>query len=121
MVHAQFDPAPRQALAATAVNAKIAKDLTWQQIADAADLSVAFTTAAILGQHPLPGNAAHAVAGLLGLGDDAAKLLQTIATRAAIPGEVPPDPTISRFYSSHPRRQILARQALLTKPIPPHG
>jgi cyanate lyase len=99
MVHAQFDPAPRQALAATAVNAKIAKDLTWQQIADAAGLSVAFTTAAILGQHPLPENAAHAVAELLGLGDDAAKLLQTIPTRGSIPGGVPTDPTIYRFYS----------------------
>jgi cyanate lyase len=98
-VHAQFDPAPRQALAATAVNAKIAKDPTWQQIADAAGLSVAFTTAAILGQHPLPENAAHAVAELLGLGDDAAKVLQTIPTRGSIPGGVPTDPTIYRFYS----------------------
>jgi cyanate lyase len=98
MVHAQFDPAPRQALAATAVDAKIAKDLSWQQIADAAGLSVAFTTAAILGQHPLPENAANAVAELLGLGDDAAKLLQTVPTRGCLPGAVPTDPTIYRFY-----------------------
>jgi cyanate lyase len=98
MVHAQFDPAPRQALAATAVDAKIAKNLSWQQIADAAGLSVAFTTAAILGQHPLPENAAHAVAELLGLGDDASTLLQTIPTRGSIPGGVPTDPTIYRFY-----------------------
>ena len=98
MVHAQFDPAARQALAATAVDAKIAKNLSWQQIADDAGLSVAFTTAAILGQHPLPENAAHAVAELLGLGDDAAKLLQTIPTRGSIPGGVPTDPTIYRFY-----------------------
>jgi cyanate lyase len=98
MVHAQFDPAPRQALAASAVDAKIDKNLTWQQIADASGLSVAFTTAAILGQHPLPENAAHAVAELLGLDDDAAKLLQTIPTRGSIPGGVPTDPTIYRFY-----------------------
>jgi cyanate lyase len=98
MVQAQFDPAPRQALAASAVNAKIARDLTCQQIVDAAGLSVVFTTAAILGQHPLPENA-EAVAELLGLGDDAAKVLQTIPTRGSIPRGVPTDPTIYRFYS----------------------
>jgi cyanate lyase len=162
MVQARFNPSPRQALAASAVNAKIARDLTCQQIADAAGLSVVFTTAAILGQHPLPENAAQAVAELLGLGDDAAKVLQTIPTRGSIPGGVPTDPTIYRLYSMmqlygqtlkqlvheqygdgminfqarrekslrprgrrtrshHPRRQILARQAILTKSIPPHG
>jgi len=62
-------------------------------------LSVVFTTAALLGQHPLPENAAHAVAELLGLGDDVAKLLQTIPTRGSLPGGVPTDPTIYRFYS----------------------
>jgi cyanate lyase len=36
MPHAQLDPTARQALAAAAVEAKTAKDLTWQQIADAA-------------------------------------------------------------------------------------
>lgn len=98
MVHAQFDPAPRSALAARAVDAKVVKNLTWQQIADTAGLSVAFTTAAILGQHPLPENAAKAVAELLGLGDEAARLLQTIPSRGSIPGGVPTDPTIYRFY-----------------------
>ncbi|WP_068053022.1 cyanase [Nocardia xishanensis] len=98
MVHAQFDPTARQVLAAAAVDAKITKDLTWQQIADAAGLSVAFVTAAVLGQHALPRDAATAVAELLGMDDDAAKLLQTIPTRGSIPGGVPTDPTIYRFY-----------------------
>ncbi|MGV9611024.1 cyanase [Nocardia xishanensis] len=98
MVHAQFDPTARQVLAAAAVDAKITKDLTWQQIADAAGLSVAFVTAAVLGQHALPREAATAVAELLGMDDDAAKLLQTIPTRGSIPGGVPTDPTIYRFY-----------------------
>ncbi|KUL46098.1 cyanate hydratase [Streptomyces sp. NRRL F-4489] len=96
--HAQFDPAARQALAVAAVEAKTRKDLTWQQLADAAGLSPAFVTAAILGQHALPAEAAEAVAGLLGLDDDAALLLQTIPTRGSIPGGVPTDPTIYRFY-----------------------
>jgi cyanate lyase len=97
-VQVQFDPAARLALAAAAVEAKAAKGLTWQQIADASGLSVAFTTAAVLGQHALPRNAARAVAELLGLGDAAAALLQAIPTRGSIPGGVPTDPTIYRFY-----------------------
>ncbi|MEU6017006.1 cyanase [Streptomyces sp. NPDC047515] len=98
MTHAQFDPTARQLLAATAVEAKTRKDLTWQQIADAAGLSVAFVTAAVLGQHALPEKAAKAVAKLLDLDADAVMLLQTIPTRGSIPGGIPTDPTIYRFY-----------------------
>ncbi|MFI7423025.1 cyanase [Nonomuraea sp. NPDC049684] len=98
MVHAQFDPTARQALAAAAVEAKTRKDLTWQQIADAAGLSVAFTTAAVLGQHPLPESSARAVAELLDLGEDAATLLQTIPVRGSMPDRIPTDPTMYRFY-----------------------
>ncbi|WP_405136141.1 cyanase [Nocardia sp. NBC_01388] len=98
MVHSQFDPAARQTLAIVAVDAKMRKDLSWQQIADVTGLSVAFVTAAVLGQHPLPEAAAVAVAELLSLDDDAALLLQTIPTRGSIPGGIPTDPTIYRFY-----------------------
>ncbi|MFF1380573.1 cyanase [Streptomyces sp. NPDC058308] len=98
MIHAQFDPAARQNLAVRAVEAKVREDLSWQQIADAAGLSVAFVTAAVLGQHALPAPAARAVAELLGLDEDAATLLQTIPTRGSIPGGIPTDPTIYRFY-----------------------
>jgi cyanate lyase len=97
-MHTQIDSAPRQALAATAVEAMAIKDLTWEQIADTAGLSVAFTTAAVLGQHPLPKHSAEAVAELLGLDERAAILLQTIPTRGSLPGSVPTDPTIYRFY-----------------------
>ncbi|WP_433226033.1 cyanase [Microtetraspora malaysiensis] len=98
MVHAQFDPTAREALAAAAVEAKTRKNLSWQQIADASGLSVAFTTAAILGQHPLPEESAKAVTELLGLDEDAAMLLQAIPTRGSIPNRIPTDPTIYRFY-----------------------
>ncbi|NDK27807.1 cyanase [Streptomyces sp. TR1341] len=98
MIHAQFDPTARQLLAAAAVEAKTRKDLSWQQIADASGLSVAFTTAAVLGQHALPQDAAKAVADLLGLDADAALLLTTVPTRGSIPGSIPTDPTIYRFY-----------------------
>ncbi|KZM72856.1 cyanase [Nocardia terpenica] len=98
MIHAQFDPAARQALAATAVAAKTRKDLSWQQIADSTGLSVAFVTAAVLGQHALPESAARAVGELLELDEEAVLLLQTIPTRGSIPGGIPTDPTIYRFY-----------------------
>ncbi|WP_328891678.1 cyanase [Streptomyces sp. NBC_00316] len=98
MMHAQLDNAARQQLAVTAVEAKTRKDLTWQQIADAAGLSVAFVTAAILGQHALPEKSAEAVAELLGLDDDAVTLLRSIPTRGSIEGGIPTDPTIYRFY-----------------------
>ncbi|WKD30671.1 cyanase [Streptomyces xanthophaeus] len=98
MQHAQFDPSARQALAVTAVDAKTRKDLSWQQLADATGLSVAFVTAALLGQHALPEAAAKAVAGLLDLDEDAVRLLQTIPTRGSLPGGVPTDPTIYRFH-----------------------
>ncbi|NEW37742.1 cyanase [Nocardia cyriacigeorgica] len=97
-MHAQFTQTARNQVAEDAVAAKIAKDLTWQQIADAAGLSVAFVTAAVLGQHALPLESAQAVARLLELGDDAAVQLQAIPTRGSIPGGIPTDPTIYRFY-----------------------
>ncbi|GAA2224732.1 cyanase [Streptomyces amakusaensis] len=99
MIHSQSDPTARQALAVAAVDAKTRKDLTWQQIADVTGLSVAFVTAALLGQHPLPKPAALAVTDLLGLGPDAALLLQTIPTRGPATGNaLPTDPTIYRFH-----------------------
>jgi cyanate lyase len=98
MVHAQLDPTARETLAAQAVAAKTRKNLSWQQIADASGLSVAFTTAAVLGQHPLPEKSATAVAELLGLDDDAALLLQTIPVRGSMPNRIPTDPTMYRFY-----------------------
>ncbi|MFG3118117.1 cyanase [Streptomyces sp. NPDC048197] len=98
MVHAQFDPTARQQLAIAAVEAKTRRDLSWQQLADAAGLSVAFVTAAVLGQHALPADSARAVADLLGLDEDAVRLLQTIPTRGSIEGGIPTDPTIYRFY-----------------------
>ncbi|MFI0151434.1 cyanase [Streptomyces lydicus] len=98
MVHAQFDNSARQQLAIAAVEAKTRRDVSWQQLADAAGLSVAFVTAAVLGQHALPQQSAQAVAELLGLDDDAVMQLQTIPTRGSLDGSIPTDPTIYRFY-----------------------
>ncbi|ADG98653.1 cyanate lyase [Segniliparus rotundus DSM 44985] len=98
MPHAQFDPTAREELALAAVEAKIQKDLTWHEIAEAAGFSTAFVTAAVLGQHALPKESAEKVAALLDLDAEETLLLQTIPLRGSIPGGVPTDPTIYRFY-----------------------
>ncbi|MDK8172270.1 cyanase [Curtobacterium citreum] len=96
MPHAQTDPTARHDLAARATAAKIDHDTTWHAIADAANLSPAFTTAAILGQHPLPKKSAEAVGALLHLSDDDIALLQTIPNRGS--SGTPTDPTMYRFH-----------------------
>ncbi|MFJ8439877.1 cyanase [Kitasatospora griseola] len=98
MIQSQFDQTAREALAAKAVDAKARKDLSWQQIADASGLSVAFTTAAVLGQHPLPEDSAKAVAALLGLDEDDTRLLQAVPVRGSMPNRIPTDPTMYRFH-----------------------
>jgi cyanate lyase len=85
-------------LEATILDAKARKGLSFQELADGTGLSVAFVTAALLGQHPLPADAAEAIVKRLDLDADAAALLQTVPLRGSIPGGVPSDPTICRFY-----------------------
>jgi cyanate lyase len=85
-------------LEATILDAKARKGLSFQELADSTGLSVAFVTAALLGQHPLPADAAEAIVKRLDLDADAAALLQTVPLRGSIPGGVPSDPTICRFY-----------------------
>lgn len=88
----------RQSLTDIIMDAKVRKGLTFEAINQDTGLSLAFVTAALLGQHPLPEQAARAVAAKLDLDEDAVRLLQTIPVRGSIPGGVPTDPTIYRFY-----------------------
>jgi cyanate lyase len=98
MIQSQIAQAPREALAATIIDIKAQRDLSWQDVADGTGLSVVFVTAALLGQHPLPADAAQTVADKLGLDADAVRLLQSIPLRGSIPDSVPTDQTIYRFY-----------------------
>ncbi|MDJ0318701.1 cyanase [Arthrobacter antibioticus] len=98
MIHSQNAQAPREELTAAIIDAKMRKNLSWQELTDGTGLSLAFVTAALLGQHPLPENAADIISERLGLGEDASMLLQTIPLRGSIPGGIPTDPTIYRFY-----------------------
>lgn len=98
MTQSRHSQASREALTDLIIDTKIRKNLTFEAIADGTGLSLAFVTAALLGQHPLPADAAKVVADKLELGDDAVRELQTIPLRNSIPGGVPTDPTVYRFY-----------------------
>jgi len=91
-------PAERSTLTAAIIAAKADRNLTWQDLADTTDLSLTYVTAALLGQHPLPADAAAAVGEKLGLSDEQVSQLQSIPVRGCIPDRVPTDPTIYRFY-----------------------
>jgi putative hydrolase of the HAD superfamily len=88
----------KKAAAEAVLAAKIRLGLTWAQIADAVDAPLAWTTAALLGQHPMTATQAATAAGLLELDADAQVALQLQPTRGALDSPVPTDPTIYRFY-----------------------
>ncbi|MGY2237996.1 cyanase [Pseudomonas gingeri] len=98
MLQSQFAQTPRLALADTIIDAKQRLNLSWQDLTDGTSLSLAFVTAALLGQHPLPAEAAEVVCAKLGLDQDASRLLQSVPLRGSIPAGIPTDPTIYRFY-----------------------
>ena len=97
MPQSQYAQEPRQELTAAIVDAKARKNLSWQELTDGTGLSLAYVTAALLGQHALPADAAAVVGKRLELHEDAVRLLQAIPLRGSIPGGVPTDPTIYRF------------------------
>ncbi|MHB1566864.1 MAG: cyanase [Acidiferrobacter sp.] len=98
MLQSQYVQGPRQELTANIIEAKGRENLSWQDLAEGTGLSVVYVTTALLGQHALPEQAAQIIGDRLGLGKDAVQLLQSIPVRGSIPGGVPTDPTIYRFY-----------------------
>ena len=98
MIHAQINRDIRLSLADQILLIKAKKDLTFAQLTDGTGLSEAFVTAALLGQHALPADAARLVGEKLSLDEDAVVLLQKIPLRGSIDDRVPTDPTIYRFY-----------------------
>ncbi|MBK1788519.1 cyanase [Prauserella cavernicola] len=80
------------------VEAKTRLGLTWQKLADVLDAPLAWTTAALLGQHPMSAEQAEAAASVLELGPDVVEALRAQPSRGALEDAVPTDPTIYRFY-----------------------
>jgi cyanate lyase len=82
------------------VVARLAKGLTWQELADAIDRPVVWTTSALLGQHPIPAELGKVLVEMLGLGESAVAVLAAPPMRGGLPTAVPTDPTIYRFYEA---------------------
>jgi len=98
MPQSQVTQTRRSELTAIIVEVKARKNLSFLDLTEGTGLSVVFVTAALLGQHPLPAKAAEVVGKQLELDADAIQLLQSIPMRGSIPGGIPSDPTIYRFY-----------------------
>ena len=98
MIQSQISNSARQALTDIIIAAKAEKNLSFEQIAAGTGLSDVYVTAALLGQHPLPADAAKVVGETLGLDYEAIALLQAIPLRGSVGSTMPTDPTIYRFY-----------------------
>ncbi|MBV8118818.1 MAG: cyanase [Alphaproteobacteria bacterium] len=89
----------RDELTRKVLASKRAKDLSWKTIvAEIGGGSTVYVTAALLGQMKLRSEQAERAAALLGLGAEERSLLQEIPYRGSLPGSVPTDPLIYRFY-----------------------
>ena len=86
------------------VVARLGLGLTWQQLADAIDRPVLWTTSALLGQHPIPADLAKILVDMLGLDESVVPVLAAPPMRGGLPtseaSRVPTDPTIYRFYEA---------------------
>jgi cyanate lyase len=77
---------------------KQAKDLSWADIAARLGYSTTWTCAACLGQMSMLPETAAKAAELFGLDEAETALLQAIPYRGSLPGGVPTEPLIYRFY-----------------------
>lgn len=84
------------ALITEILHAKASKRLSWQELANGTGLGLAYVTAALLGQQPLPENAAKMVGEKLELDAETIALLQVIPLRGSLVG-VPRDSHINRL------------------------
>ena len=82
------------------VLARLREGLTWQQLADAIGRPLMWTTAALLGQHPIPVEQAKVLVEMLKLDESVVPVLAAAPMRGGLPTAVPTDPTIYRFYEA---------------------
>lgn len=82
------------------VVARLAKGLTWQELADAIKKPVVWTTSALLGQQPIPAELGEILADLLGLDRSVVPVLAAVPMRGGLPTAIPTDPTVYRLYEA---------------------
>ncbi len=85
--------------AALVVAARIRRGLSWAEIADEVGGPVVWTTAALLGQHPMTQEQATRACRILGLEEVVAESLQLQPSRGTDPARMA-DPTIYRFMEA---------------------
>ncbi|MGW3352923.1 cyanase [Nonomuraea rubra] len=88
----------KQQAAEAVRHAKAVTGVTWEQLSEAIGRPLVWTTAALLGQHPMSKDEAATAAALLELGDDVALAFQLQPMRGGLESAVPVDPTIYRLY-----------------------
>jgi cyanate lyase len=88
----------KQEAAALVLAAKSRLGLTWAQLAELLGAPLAWTTSALLGQHPVPAPLAAKAVEVLELDEDVEAALRAQPMRGALDDVVPTDPTIYRFY-----------------------
>ncbi|MDO6440962.1 MULTISPECIES: cyanase [unclassified Marinobacter] len=87
----------KELMTAKILEAKVAKDMTWEAIAEAIGLSPVFTTSAVLGMNSLTEDKAFSLCETLGLDKQIAEALQ-VCPKKAWDGAIPQDPLIYRLY-----------------------
>ena len=80
------------------LEAKKKKGFTFDAIAQKVGKQKVWTTAALLGQHPMSAEEADTVVDLLDLDSEVAEALQEIPMRGSLDTDVPTDPTIYRIH-----------------------
>ena len=84
------------------LGAKQKLKLSWEQIAKGVGRHKIWTTATLLGQHPMSAEEEESVIKILGFSGEEAQAvssaLQEFPMRGSLDGAVPVDPTIYRFY-----------------------
>src|ERR687886_122958 len=88
----------REEATAKILEAKKEKGLTFEAIAQKVGRHKVWTTAALLGQHPMSAEEAEAVVDLLDLSPEIGEALQEIPMRGSLDTDVPTDPTIYRIH-----------------------
>ena len=88
----------REEVTAQILEAKREKNLTFEALAQKVGRHKVWTTAALLGQHPMSSEEADTVVELLELSPEVAEALQQIPLRGSLDSDVPVDPTIYRIH-----------------------
>ncbi|MDQ5930833.1 MAG: cyanate lyase [Bacteroidota bacterium] len=88
----------RDICTALVLEAKQEKQITYQQLAQAIDRNIVWTTSAILGQNTFDAQEAKTICNLLDLGTDIEKALQIFPSKGTTAMMPPTDPLIYRLY-----------------------